>query len=314
MNKRIAVLRMHDENYREMAEITLPNVSGYCKLHGYTLIDYFIENPDNGRPASWQKIAKSIELAESGEFDWIFFLDLDCLIMNTSIQLESIIDNQFSMVVAAHAVRAIDFPMLDNGFGGDNVNGGVFLIRCDDAGKSILRDVWDKNGLPEDFDGDAFDYEQRQFRITLSKPEFRRYVKIVEERTLNTFWHVSNPAMVFNFIGINDIAWRPGDFVVHVTCYSVPERLSLLRELSNYSGGMIGKFRREESLIHFSPVINLENTNIVIKDTNGNVLTNASFDSLDYRVNYWIWFPGDYDEVIFEANDSSGKIISKKII
>jgi hypothetical protein len=204
--------------------------------------------------------------------------------------------------------------MLDNGFSGDNVNGGVFLIRCDEAGKSILRDVWDKNGLPEDFDGDAFDYEQRQFRITLSKPEFRRHVKIVEERTLNTFWHVSNPAMVFNFVGINDIAWRPGDFVVHVTCYSVPERLSLLRELSNYSGGMIGKFRREESLIHFSPVINLENTNILVKDTNGNVLTNASFDSLDYRVNYWIWFPGDYDEVVFEANDSSGKIISKKII
>lgn len=312
--ERIAVLMMFDENYRQMAEITTPNVSAYCRLHGYHFVEHFIDKPDNGRPASWQKIAKSIELAETGLYDWIFFVDLDCLIMNPSIRLESIIDNEYSMVVAAHGVRAIDCPMSDNGHGGDNVNGGMFLIRCDDAGKAILADVWSCDGLPGDINRDAFDYEQRQFRITLSKPEFRRHVKIVEERTLNTFWHVSNPAMVFHFLDINDLAWRPGDFIVHVTCYNLQERLSLLSSLANYSGGMICKFRRDGSLVHFSPVRMLDYARVVVRDVTGTVLTEAVFESLDYRVFYWIWFSGEHGEIVFEAYDAAGSSISKILL
>ena len=92
--KEICVLVLYDDYYAELAEITIDkNIKQYCDLHGYTLISHKIENIDNGRSPQWQKIQVSIDVLKTNQFKWLFFLDTDCLIMNSTIKLESIIDD-----------------------------------------------------------------------------------------------------------------------------------------------------------------------------------------------------------------------------
>lgn len=312
---RIGVLMMYDAHYERMAGITIDkNVRQYCELHGYRLFAHKINGDENDRPPQWQKIAKSIEILESGEVDWLLFLDLDCLVMNSTIKIESLIDDAYSLILPAHAVDAIDFPMEDNGFGGNNIISAMYLVKADEMGLAILRDVWNKNGMPEDFDSNKFDYEQRQFRITLSNPEFRKHAKIVEERKMNTSWYINNPFMLFSFPGANDLAWKPGDFIAHVTGYDLDERIRILSDLNFFSGGDVAKIRMQDDRVIFSPLCRIPYTMIVIKEIGGEVLNKCAFtDCLEYRMDYFMTIPHSVGKVIFEAYDSDGKMISSRI-
>ena len=312
---RIGVLMMYDARYEGMARITIDrNARHYCELHGYKLFTHKIQGNENERPAQWQKIAKSIEILESGEVDWLMFLDLDCLVMNSTIRIESLIDDAYSLILPAHAVDAIDFPMEDNGFGGNNIISAMYLVKSDEAGLAILRDVWNKNGMPEGFDSNEFDYEQRQFRITLSNPEFRKHAKIVEERKMNTSWYINNPFMAFYFIGANDMVWKPGDFIVHVTGYELDERIRMLSDLNYFSGGGVSKMRLEGGKLYLSPLESILQVRIVVKDMDRNIMTQVAFESLEYRIDYFIYLPNDAEKVIVEAYDADGKMISNRLV
>jgi hypothetical protein len=313
--KNIGVFVMYDEKYESMSNITINNnISQYCELHGYKLISHKIENPGNGRPAPWQKIAQAIEILEKGELEWLFLLDVDCLIMNPSIKLESIIDDEYSFILPAHGIDAIDCPMDDNGFGGDAIISSSVLVRGDEMGMAILKNIWNCEGCPEGIDINEFDYEQRQCRITLSNPYFRKHAKIVEERTLNTFWYMNSPFMVLYNSGVNNIVWKPRDFIVHVTGYSTDERVRLLSDLNHFSGGAIGKFRYQDGHLNLSPIEYLEFAKVFVKDIHGNILSQATFEKISHKLNYFLSVPGNHEKILFEAYDEIGNIISQKII
>lgn len=312
---RIGVLMMYDAHYERMAGVTIDrNARQYCELHGYRLFVHKIQGDENDRPPQWQKISKSIEILESGEVDWLMFLDLDCLFMNSTIRIESLIDDRFSLILPAHAPEAVDFPMQDNGFGGNNIISAMFLVKADEMGLSILKDVWNKNGMPEEADANEFDYEQRQFRITLSNPYFRKGAKIVEERKMNTSWYINNPFMAFYFKGANEAVWKPGDFIVHVTGYPLEERIMLLSDLNFFSGGAVAKLRLENGNLYLSPLEKIASAKVVVKDLERKVLALASFDSLDYRTSYFIGLPPGADKVIVEAYDGMGNMISNRLV
>ena len=313
--KGIGVFVMYDEKYERMSEITIDNnISQYCDLHGYKLIKHKIENPVNGRPASWQKIAQAIEILGKGELEWLFLLDVDCLIMNPSIKLESIIDDKYSFIMPSHGIDAIDCPMEDNGFGGDAVIASSILVRGDEMGMAILKNIWDCEGTPEGVDINEFDYEQRQCRITLSNPYFRKHAKIVEERILNRFWYMNSPFMVLYNSGVNELVWKPRDFIVHVTGYSTEERVKLLGDLNYFSGGAIGKFKYQNGALNLSPIEYIEFTKVFVKDIYGNIITQATFERISHKLNYYLSVPGNHEKIIFEAYDELGNIISQKLI
>ena len=135
---------MYDDLYEEMANITIDqNIKGYCELHGYNLIRHKIENIDNGRAPQWQKIIESINILQSSDLDWLFFIDLDCLIMNQSIKLESFIDEKYSFIIPSHGIDALDFPMEINEFGDNNVITCAYFVKNDEIGIEILKSIWE---------------------------------------------------------------------------------------------------------------------------------------------------------------------------
>ena len=158
-----------------------------------------------------------------------------------------------------------------------------------------------------------FDHEGRQCRITLAMPEFKPYVKIVEERLLNRFWYMNQPFLTFYNLGVNNLVWKPGDFIVHVSGYSLKDRIQLLSDLNYFSGGAIAKFRYENSTVIFSPLEKLNFAKILIKDVEGNILNQSVFDFLSHKLNYYIGVPKNPERILFEAYDEYDNLISKRL-
>jgi hypothetical protein len=313
--KKIGVLVMYDDLYEEMSTLTVDrNIKDYCDMYGYVLIKHKIENVDNGRAPQWQKIIESIKILESGDLDWLFFIDLDCLIMNQTIKLESLIDENYSFIIPSHGIDAVDFPMETNEFGENNVITCAYFVKNDKWGIEILKSVWECRGMPEGLNIDEFDHEGRQCRITLSMSEFKPHVKIVEERLLNRFWYMNKPFVTFQNIGINDLTWKPGDFIVHVSGYSTQERIQMLSDLNYFSGGSITKLRYENSIVYFSPLDKMEFAKIVVKDLDGNILSQTIMNSMSHKLNYYISFMESPEKILFEAYDENDNIISKRLL
>lgn len=242
---KFCVLVSYNKEYAKMALYSVDlNIKKYCELHGYDLHIDYQEKFSNGKPAQWQKIRAAKELLETNKYDWIFYLDTDCLIMNPDIKLESFVDNDCSFIVPAHSVKAVDNPInielkrkLDTYVSitscVQNIISSQFFIKNNQHGRDILNEIWEAS---DNAKIDKFDYEGRQIRMLIKSGKYANDIKIIEERRLNTFWYMNNPFMVFNMKGINDNVFRKGDFIVHVTGYNIDERIRLLSDLNYFSG------------------------------------------------------------------------------
>jgi hypothetical protein len=282
--KKIAVLVVYDDNYEEMKKITVDdNIQQYCELHNYTLIKHKVEESD--RHASWYKISKSIEILKSNEFDWVFFIDLDCLIMNPTIKLETIIDEKYSFIVPSHNVPAIDTPTITP-FNTDNTITSQFLVKNDEMGIKILEDIWEANGWPENMDINTFDYEGRQARITIIKPEFSNHIKIIDEKILNRFWYMNSPFVVFHNLGVNNLVWNPGDFIVHVTGYKKEDRIKLLSDLNYFSGGEVVNVKLKNGSLSFKPLLDLPYLKLQILDDQNNIILEQEYTNMSSKQPY----------------------------
>src|ERR1700722_7845972 len=111
---KIAIISMYDDGYSHIGQYSDWNKKAYAKKHGYDLFLYH-ELFDHSRPAAWSKIP-AIEM-HLADYEWIYWSDADSLIMNNSITLESIVDNNFDMVITRET------------YGWKVLNTGSFLIR-----------------------------------------------------------------------------------------------------------------------------------------------------------------------------------------
>lgn len=229
---RFCVLVSYDEMYKRMASYTVDlNIKKYCEKHGYDLHIDYQDKFSNYKPSQWQKIRAAREILETGKYDWVFYLDTDCLIMNSDIKLESFVDDQYSFIVPNQKVKAPDTPIMvvPNV---RNIISSQFFVKNSEVGKNILDDIWLAMGNQH---VDKFDYEGRQIRMIINSRKYEDHIKIVEESKLNTFWYVNSPFMVFGLTGINTNVWQKDDFIVHVTGYSIDDRVQLLSDLNFFS-------------------------------------------------------------------------------
>jgi len=225
---KICVLVSYDEGYKIMASYTVrDNIRKYCDLHGYDLHIDYQEKFSNGKPSQWQKIRAARELLETNKYDWVFYLDTDCIIMNPDIKLESFLDDNCSFIVPRHCIEAVDTPTSEG-----NIISSQFFVKNDEFGIAILDEIWLAEGNDK---VNQFDYEGRQIRILINNGKYKNRIKLVEEKRLNRFWYFNNPFMVFKLKGINENVWQKGDFIIHVTGYNTEARVRLLSDLNYFS-------------------------------------------------------------------------------
>lgn len=310
---RVGVLVVYDDFYRPLSDYTVGNnVSDYCDLHGYRLYYRHVDSSVHGRFPTWNKIFECRRILSEGEVDWLFIVDADCLFMDHRVRLESFIEDGISLVIPSHCVPAADFPMPVDEFGNDNIIASAYLVRNDEVGRAMIEDIWNSVGLPEDLDLSQFDYENRQFRTTISRKEYRERVRIVEEKRLNNLWYQNSPFLVNVWPDINKNVWADGDFIVHVTGYAIDQRTDLLKQLNTFSTRNFSRLRREGDKVYFSPNSDMGPVDVSVV-CDGLVVAGERFGGLRVGGVYYFSNVPQEGRLVFEVRDGD-ELICQRIV
>lgn len=113
---------------------TFENHRAYANLHGY----YYEDTShlmDSSRPPAWSKIKAVQYLFEMYSCEWVWWLDVDVVIMNPDIQLESLIPESDHI----HFIAAEDKSF--------SVNSGSWIIRKSEWSTKFLNDWWNSKNF-----------------------------------------------------------------------------------------------------------------------------------------------------------------------
>lgn len=216
---KVAIVTLFDDNYQDLANVSIPNFISYAAKHGHDLI-FFDQTIDTTRPPQWSKV-KAVRHVLS-DYDWVWWLDIDALIMNHSISLTDIIDENYDIIFTKNK-----YSVISNGssFFKNTELTIQFLDECYTLDRDILRDI----------DIQTFDHEQKPMRtLYLNAPEYTNKIKLIHERVCNSYWYTDNSSVLASYPNWNseDNIYQPGDFVVNFCGRDKNERVQIMKEKS----------------------------------------------------------------------------------
>lgn len=211
-NKKILIFTYHDEmlhgktSYKDIHNLTSPSKEEYCKIHGY---EFFVKdsNFDFDRKVNWERVPMFINFIKQKKWDWIWFLGTDCMIMNQTIRLENIIDDNYDMILANSSNSKIE------------VNTDSWLIKSSDWSLNFLETINKRT--------DLYHHEWCEQQAVIEEIEknegVKKHFKLVHTRCFNSYYHAWFPEFNFKF----------GDFVIQAAGHNNDYRLELFSELKD---------------------------------------------------------------------------------
>ena len=275
---RICVFSMYDSAYKGIADISIfNNFKEYCRLNGYDLRYFFLK--DEKLAASWFKIPSAIKILEKGKYDWVFYIDADCLFMDTVFRLENLIEDNYFFICPEHKDDSLEKEK--------SIIGSHFLVKNCQQSLDFLKEVW---SAPDDFSHhgytkeDSFNihpWEQTQLNISAKKEKYKNQIKILGGGAINAFWPQNSPVIIKSFTGCNLQIYNPGDFMAHFAGYPNQERAKLRSEAHDYlcggefTGHLVNKTVYGSCKIKFISLFNSKHVRTEIRDINENLITNV---------------------------------------
>lgn len=171
------------ESYQKAVVSGVLNKQLYSSLHGH---DYYLglKSLDSSRHPAWSKIILLQDVLKNKNYSWVFWTDADSLIMNKDIKLETMVDNNYDLIITA------DW---------NGMNTGQFFVKNNDWSLSLLERVYArKDLLNHQF------FEQQG----IVEESIGGRVKIVPRSTFNSygFW-IPPEYKIFDY--------KEGDFLIH---------------------------------------------------------------------------------------------------
>ncbi|KAK9325261.1 galactosyl transferase GMA12/MNN10 family-domain-containing protein [Lipomyces orientalis] len=209
----------HNNEINNLFDMVTENREEYCAFHDYTYqFSNISQFQREGRIAVWNKIpAVQNAFDINPDAEWVWWLDMDIIIMTPLQDLASLVLNPDSMLeqIAYDAPiklgnekpsgvtvsRDVDPSKIDLIIAQDHagVNAGSMLFRRSDWTFSFL-DMW-----VDPVYVDRFRNEQDALsHIILQHEKIREHVGFVPQRVINAY-----------SVGGNEMGWRDGDILVH---------------------------------------------------------------------------------------------------
>lgn len=139
----------------------------YCERHGYSC--HIFDNAVKGRAAGWYRMPAVLALLGRNEYDWIFYLDLDAVILDHSIRLEEFLDPRFDIII---------------GIDRNGVNNGVFFMRNSTWSRMFYAEAWTRTHEPQS----GWWAEQAAIAAILQeRTGARNHVKVMPHAYFNTY-------------------------------------------------------------------------------------------------------------------------------
>lgn len=165
---RIAILMVYSLNWK--SDILLKIVENrhlYSAAHNnsYEVIDgsMYINNT---KPIAWNKLSIARTLIASKQYDYLLYIDMDAVVMNPDISIESVI----------HASSTTHDILITSDFNG--LNTGVFIVKATEWSEQFLELAWNQDQLVPKHSSETnashpFKYEQRAFHYLLNTEQWR---------------------------------------------------------------------------------------------------------------------------------------------
>jgi hypothetical protein len=185
----ITVFAFHSFGFDALAEVTIPPLRRYCVRHGYDLVLHRGGYGNRDRSPTIQKTEMILNLLPSVEM--IFSVDVDALITNHTIKLESFLDEEHDFF-STHDVNGL--------------NTGVYFIRNTPKGRAFLASTMASAGRAD------FPTEQDAIRMLLSLFYMGRFFKQLPHPSINSY-HYAEYGMTKTH---EEGEHQPGDFILHL--------------------------------------------------------------------------------------------------
>jgi len=212
-NYKILVFTYGDTNshygcsFSDLLKITNSSKEEYCETHGY---DFYCrtEGIRTDRAIGWEKI--QIICDHIDKYDYIFYVECDACIINQTIKLENLIDDNHDVI----------FGKVSNTKDHIQINSGVFLVKCSEWSKEFF------NFLNEKKITNRYANEQEAIIDQINtNSETLKHFKVVHLRFFNSYYHSWHP----------EDNYQHGDFILHAAGSSNNYRAALFNEIKKYS-------------------------------------------------------------------------------
>lgn len=206
-----ALVSAHTENYLPLAEITWEqNKKLYAAKWGYdtyarTSFNYPVEQ------ISFERTELIIDLLESNKYDWIHASGCDTMITNFNIKLEELVDNNVDFIIATDC---------------NNINNDSFLVRASPISINWLKYVV---SVREKYAAHPW-YDQQAMIESIEMMGNR--IKLVPQRTLNSYDYSHYPGHIPKDRFGNDGQWQSGDFLIHWPAIKLDKRIALAQAMA----------------------------------------------------------------------------------
>ncbi len=184
---KIALLTVFDENYRELADRTLPSMRRYADRFGLELICASPET--DGRLPPWGKIRRIRDVLQSG-FDYCFFVDVDAIFVRFDADIRDHITAGKDLYICWHGPEISEpFEPVEGHF-----NTGVMLWRNCAWSIDLLDEVWRQT--------DFVDHRWMEQAALLNLLGFRRALELGDDDPATDLMsHIEHLPVDWNVIG-----------------------------------------------------------------------------------------------------------------
>lgn len=224
----------------ELLQPLIANRARYCHQHNYKLLDanHII---DRSRPPAWSKLLAMEHYLKRNYFDYLFYLDMDAIIMNKEITIET-------FIAASH--RKFDILLTEDANG---MNTGAMIVRNSPWTLWFLRTAWEQSQLTTQNTVQGkhlpFRWEQRAFHYMTDSPtwqkfglpkypgnttEIRSHFYILPQCALNSY--ILHPFDVH--ANRESAQYAPGDFIIHFAGKQGESKKKLMKYYLNQLGAV----------------------------------------------------------------------------
>lgn len=188
MPPKIAIATLYTENLAKLGEYTNQSKQRYCEKWGYEFICH-IGVIDEKRPAAWSKLLLVEKLLD--DYDWVWWLDADAVIANQQISLETILDDDYDIIICREREQ--------EQLGTWQLNTGSFFMQRTKASSDFLQVIYHT-----EVDSDHPYWEQNAFYHAVATSSTKKIrIKIELDQTrFNSFRpHYEKGDFVFHAVG-----------------------------------------------------------------------------------------------------------------
>lgn len=221
----IAMITCHDENYHELASITVPVKETYCQKWGYEFVcktsNFFYNNTYNENPSDlligFEKLKMVLDIfKERPHLDWIHWSGTDVLITNYNVRLENIVDDDYHIVVC---------------FDGNGMNVDSMLIKNSKVGRGLMRWILDN---VETYRHHWWYEQQAMIDFYFQNPLGKDIIKALPQRVMNSYIYDLYPEWRtkphIDHTG-HDGDWQEGDFMLQLPGLPIQQRIDIMKEI-----------------------------------------------------------------------------------